>query len=162
MTVEFENCDKTNRFKDSEPAKYRELLQDLAALEDCRAKKKELRDWESELVHKIQQALPHKKMMIIGFGLVERTFSRNRSWDHEEMFKVLTARALDHRHKKVDEETGEVLWYEPEHQAVMRVIQECAGVGYWKLTPLRETYGVDPDEYYATTSTKVGVKITNR
>ena len=47
MTVEFENCDKTIRFKDSDPAKYRELLQDLAALEDCRAKKKDLVNIES-------------------------------------------------------------------------------------------------------------------
>ncbi len=134
---------------------YITLIQQLAALEDIRIRMESDKAFERDLVHEIYKLLPKKKVTIPPFGVVEKASSANRKWDNEEMFNVLLARARDAR--LIDKETGEVL--ESEGQAVRRVIEECAYVGYWKLTPLREKYGVDPDEFYETTSRRKSIRL---
>ena len=71
------------------------------------------------------------------------------------MWDILIARALDSR--LIDKETGEVL--EREASAVRRVIEECAYVSYWRTTPLIETYGIEPEEYYETSNPKPAIRI---
>jgi hypothetical protein len=66
-------------------------------------------------------------------------------WDHDAIHRVLLARGRDAR--RMDRDTGEVL--ESEGEAVARVLMECAGIGYWRVTNLAR-YGVDADEYRAT------------
>ena len=134
---------------------YENLLRRLAELEDIRLKIKELRDYERDLIGEIHDIMPMKKVALPTFGVVEKTWSSNKRWDHESMWNVLMARARDAR--MIDKETGEVL--ESEGQAVRRVIEECAYVSYWRTTPLIEKYGIDPDEYTETTSKRIGIRM---
>lgn len=76
-----------------------------------------------------------------------------KEWDHDALHRVLLARGRDAR--KIDSETGEVL--ESEGEAVARVLMECAGIGYWRVTNLKR-YGVDADEYRHTEPGAVTVK----
>ena len=74
-------------------------------------------------------------------------------WDHDALRRVVLARGRDAR--KIDHETGEAL--ESEGEAVARVLMECAGVSYWRVTNLAR-YGVDADEYRATNPGPVAVE----
>ena len=150
----FTNDKKANKFKAEEPEKYMEFLKLMAQLEDIRARKKELSYLESETVAEIANLNPPYKATYGGFGPITVSKSKGKRWDHEAVWNVLMARALDSR--RIDKETGEVL--EREATAVRRVIEECAYIGYWRLEPLRE-YGIDPDEYYETTSSKPSIRI---
>ena len=143
-------------FKQSDPEKYEAIEKQLTLLSGVRDKIAQLRLLEKEYVAELHNLMPEKKMLFSDYGLIERKNSASRKWDHEEMWNVLTARARDAR--LIDKETGEVL--ESEGQAVRRVLQECAGVQYWKVTPLKEKYGVDPDEY-AETKWRKSIVITN-
>ena len=134
---------------------YEVLIQTLAELEDCRERIKHYREWERDVVERVYELLPSKKVVIPPFGVIEKSLSQNRKWDNEQMFSTLLARARDHR--LMDKETGELL--ESEGQAVRRVIEECAYISYWRITPLIEKYGIDPDEFYETTSRRQSVRI---
>ena len=154
--VWFTNDRHADRFKEKEPERYTQLLRELAQLEDIRIQLKELRYLETETISNIYQLKPPYKAMYGGIGMVTVAQSKSKKWDNESVFNVLVARARDAR--RINKETGEVL--ESEGQAVRRVIEECAGIGYWRVTALKE-YGVDPDEYYETTSTKPSIRIEN-
>ena len=148
------NCKKSEQFKTEQPEQYKESLQLLAALQDVRAKKEELRDYERDLVEAIFKLMPQREMDVGGIGRITSTQAINRKWDHDSLVPVIVARALDDR--KIDYETGEVL--EREASAVARVMSECAGIGYWRLTALEE-YGIDAEDFYETTSTRRSVRI---
>ena len=152
-------CKHTEALKSENPEQYQELLKALAELEDCRAQKKELVYWEMDVIDRIHDLMPRNKMTVPGIGIVTAANSGSVKWDNEGMFNVLTARALDSRLKEVDEETGEIIYIEKEAHAVRRVLEECAGVGYWRKTPLKEKYGVDPDEYLETANRKKSIRI---
>jgi hypothetical protein len=82
------------------------------------------------------------RFVVEGLGEVQVRNATNRShWDHEALTRKLVALAADER--RVDEETGE---YERESDAVARVLTECAGISYWRVTALRPR-GIDPSEY---------------
>ena len=146
-----------NEFKKSDAETYSIIEEQLAQLTSVRKQIADLRLIEKEYVNNLHELMPQKKMLFSDFGLIEKKNSASRKWDNEEMFNVLMARARDAR--LIDKETGEVL--ESEGQAVRRVIQECAGVQYWKVTPLIEKYGVDPDEY-AETKWRKSIAITTK
>ena len=150
----WENCIKSDQFKDDDPEKYKKALTLLAELQDIRARKEALREDELDCVESIYRLLPKREMDFGGIGRVTCTKSLNRRWDHDSLIPVIVARALDDR--KIDKETGEV--FEREASAVARVMAECAGIGYWRLTALKQ-YGIDPDEYAETTSTRPSVRI---
>ncbi len=152
-------CKHTEALKAQDPEQYQELLQALAELQDCRGRKQELGFWEMEVIDRIHHLMPKRKMTVPGIGIVSAATSGSVKWDNEGMFDVLTARAQDARRKEVDKETGEITWLEKEAHAVRRVLEECAGVGYWRKTPLKEKYGVDPDEYLETANRKKAIRI---
>ena len=151
-----ENCAKADKFKEEEPEKYQQLITTLAELEDCRERIKEMRLWERDVIDRIHELDPPYEAIYAGVGKATINKSKGKRWDHEAMWNVLVARARDAR--LIDKETGEVL--ESEGQAVRRVLEQCAYVSYWRLEPLKE-YGIDPDEYYETTSVKNAVRIQN-
>ena len=57
-TKAFDNCRKADKFKEEEPERYTQLITKLAELEDSRAKIKEMREWEREVVHAIHDLQP--------------------------------------------------------------------------------------------------------
>ena len=154
----WENCNRTEEFKESAPDEFRNSLRRLAELEDIRIQIKELREIEADLCQEIYDLLPNKEMDIGGIGRVTKSMGSSKKWDHENLWYTVTARALDKRIRRVDPETGEITLQETEHAAVMRVLKECAYVSYWKKGKLDE-YGIDTDEYCETTWTKPGIRI---
>ena len=128
---------------------FDELVADLV---DTRARIADLRERERELVDAIHAAAPARKTET-EHGLVEVSKRRNRRWDHDETIKHVVSRALDER--AIDPVTGEV---EPSWAVVTRAIRECAGIGYWRVTALRER-GLDADEFAETTSETNSVQI---
>jgi|TARA_R100001443_G_scaffold104897_1_gene113728 hypothetical protein len=156
-TTAFENDAKADKYAMDNPVEYEYYLRRLAELQDCRERIKELRTWESEIISDISEIKPKPpfKAVIGGIGRVTISNSKNRKWDNEEMWNVMTARARDAR--LIDKETGEVL--ESEMGALRRVIEECAYISYWKVTPLVEKYGIDPDEYAEIRSQRPSVRI---
>lgn len=82
-----------------------------------------------------------QRFLVDGFGEVEvRRNTKRTQWDSEALTRKLVALALDER--KLNEGTGE---YEPAHEAVARVLSECARPS-WRVTPLR-TRHIQVDEY---------------
>lgn len=83
---------------------------------------------------------------IDGIALKRSAPSQNTKWDNDSLLSVLLARSRDER--QVDEETGE---YESEVSAFMRILRECASIGYFKVGKKGDTgllaHGIDPDEY---------------
>ena len=154
--VWFSNDIKADKYMDSNPEDYKLLLQKLAELEDVRERMKDLRWQEAEILSDIHQLKPPYKATYGGIGVVTVAQSKSKKWDNESVLNHLMARARDAR--RIDKDTGEVL--ESEGQAVRRVIEQCAGIGYWRVTALRE-YGLEPDEFYETTSSKPSVRIEN-
>ena len=105
-----------------------------------------------ELTEEIAKEMPERKMEIGDHGVIERSYASNKKWDSDSLIPVLVARALDDR--IVDKSTGEI---EREATAVARVLKSCAGIGYWRMTELKE-YGVEPDEYYETSSKRASLR----
>lgn len=82
-----------------------------------------------------------KRWVVEGLGEVTvRKQTKRNEWDSEGLTRVLVARALDER--VLDESSGE---YEAAHEAVARVLSECARPS-WRLTPLRAR-GIQVDEF---------------
>lgn len=151
----FRVCSTTDKLQEENPEQYDLLIKALAELDDCKARKKEMNQWEKDIISRIHDLMPKGIMEIPGFGKVTKSTSKSKKWDNEAMWDILIARALDSR--LIDKETGEVL--EREASAVRRVIEECAYVSYWRTTPLIETYGIDPEEYYETSNPKPALRI---
>jgi hypothetical protein len=154
----FENCKKSDQFKESSPGEFKTSLQKLAELQDLRLRIKALRESEAELCREIYDLLPDKEMDVGGIGQVTKAMGSSKKWDHENLWYTVTARALDKKKHKIDTETGEILVRETDHGAVMRVLRECAYVSYWKLGALEE-YGIDADEYCEVSWTKPSIRI---
>ena len=110
----------------------------LTALRDARADL-------ATLAKKVEQHLlvlsGEKRFVVAGLGEIDihRVVKRTR-WENEALTRVVVALALDER--RLDEQTGE---YEPAHEAVARVLSECARPS-WRVTPLRAR-GIDESEF---------------
>src|SRR5262252_1708751 len=119
---------------DVDPQRYayvlhavRNLRRELAAFEDR---------VEADL-------LKHARRTFVVPGLGEVKISkvtRRTGWDNAGLIRKITALALDER--ILDTRTGE---YEPAHEAVARVLGECARPS-WRLAPLRAR-NIPVDEY---------------
>ena len=111
-------------------------------LDAIRACRRELFIVEGEWERALIDATDERAFTVEGVGNVQvRRGSTRSKWDHDGLTRTLTARALDER--QLDPMTGE---YEPAWEAVTRVMRECAGISYWKVTALR-AHGVDPSEF---------------
>lgn len=121
------------------------LDQSVALLQGVRAERRELSVIERGLEQVVVElAGKARKFNVEGVGAVEVRKKTNRTkWDNHSLYKVVVARALDER--ILDETTGD---YEPEGQAVARVLEECARPS-WRLTPLRARH-ITVDEYCET------------
>ena len=148
-------CDEEYTFGESEDnAPVRAII--LVAIRDLRADLQALyKDVEQDLM---DEAGNNKRFVVDGVGEFEikRSTKRNE-WDHEGIIRKLVAMAADER--QVDPQTGEIV--EREGHAVPRVIAECAGISYWRVTPLRARH-IPVDEYCSETPDSYSVKLPPR
>lgn len=123
-----------------------ELLQLARTLYVIDAQIKALKEQRDHIVAELAALMPSKVVELPGLGTLERKGGKDRkAWMHDDLFRVLLARSRDER--RADPETGE---YESPEEAAVRVIRECAGVGYWRVEPLRKR-GLSVDEYCTST-----------
>ena len=105
----------------------------LATLREIRA------GWslaEMEVESKLAAAMGGNVMVIPGVGVLERRQSKSRkNWDHTALASWLAARVAD---KPFSQETGERLDTLELCDEVAREILECAGIGYWKVSALKQ------------------------
>lgn len=88
-------------------------------------------------------------------GYKVRQASERVSWDHDQVRRLVVARALDER--KVDPDTGEI---EREADAVARAIWACVpGSPSWRVGGLK-ALGLDPSELRERTPGRLTVEIT--
>lgn len=107
---------------------------------------KALKVAEDELHAFLCDTLPGGGCIVDGVGYVTRKPGTKRAkWDHDELVRRVVALARDER--LVNADTGE---YEPVEDAVVRVLRECAGFSYWRVTALQPR-GIDVDEFCETT-----------
>jgi len=91
---------------------------------------------EADLLHRARTSF-----VVEGLGEVQiRKRTSRTHWDNEGLTRKLVAMSRDER--ILNEVTGE---YEPEAEAVARVLTECARPS-WRLTPLRGRH-IPIDEY---------------
>jgi hypothetical protein len=108
---------------------------------------------ENEIVEIAHAAGLGNTFDVSSVGRVEiKRRTKRTGWANDDLIRVLTAYALDER--KLDEKTGE---YEPAHEAVARVLAECARPS-WRVTPLRAR-GLQVDEFCHEEADGYGVQI---
>lgn len=125
-------------------------------LVDIRDERADLAVRASEIEQQLIEAAPSKKFVVDGVGEVQiRRSLRRTDWDSEGLTRVVVAYALDER--VLNEATGE---YEAAHEAVARVMSECARPS-WRVTPLKDR-GIDPDEFCHTEPQAASVQLPSR
>jgi hypothetical protein len=96
------------------------------------------------------------EFVVDGLGVFAiRRSVRRTQWDHEALWLVVVARALDER--KIDCATGEC---EPAYEAVSRVLAACVSPA-WRVTALRER-GIDETEFCHVVADKASVQLPPR
>ena len=130
-------------------------LQLCYAIEGLRAIKKDLDTLLRACEEDAANLLPEKKVMIDGFGVVEKRVSSSRKWDSEHLLMDVCRQVLD------PEGTGEI---QPsrvvELIGVLKQIMPITGSLGWRTTALKEQ-GIDPDDYSEKTWGRRSVQITN-
>lgn len=138
MLTEFAGLAHDEYYEGTDPIPPETLAVILAAIRDCRADLAKLAD---EISGELIVSAGQKRFVVDGLGEVQiRRNTKRTEWDHDGLTRVLVARALDER--VLNDETGE---YEPTHEAVARVLGECARPS-WRVTPLRAR-GIQVDEF---------------
>lgn len=105
---------------------------------------RETRRWLGDAERLLEASLAaeldgEKTAVVAGLGTIERKASRVKPvWDHAALMDRVAAASQDER--KIDTETGEVL--ESFGQAAVRVMFDCAAIGYWRVGKLAER-GID-------------------
>lgn len=108
---------------------------------DLRDLKAELTAFAKDVERDLLAQAGEKRWVVDGLGEVTvRKQTKRNQWDNEGLTRRVVALALDER--QLDESTGE---YESAHEAVARVLSECARPS-WRVTPLRAR-GIQIDEY---------------
>lgn len=101
--------------------------------------------WEATIESRLVEAMKAGdswELEIPGLGtVVRRGASSYTRWDHDLLLPRVAKVALDNR--AVDGETGEV---EAPEKALMRALQQCAAIGYWRVGALK-ALGIDPSRY---------------
>lgn len=100
----------------------------------------DVRMYRSRIEQEVARRSDTKLVEFPGGTAEVKAGAKRTQWDNDLLYSHVVSRALDER--QVDEGTGE---YEPEGQAVARVLNECARPS-WRLTPLRAR-GIDPDQF---------------
>ena len=114
------------------------LAEALVAIRSCRSRLSKL---DKAIEQELASVAGEKRFVIDGYGeFTVRRSTRRSQWENEALTRKVVALALDER--RLDDETGE---YEPAHDAVARVLAECARPS-WRVTPLRAR-GIQVDEY---------------
>jgi hypothetical protein len=127
----------------------------VADLAELREVKKALDEWETELSAWLTEALGYNTLTLDSGQSVEIKRGNDRkAWDHDELRRVVLARARDER--IIDPETGEA---EDLAEATLRVLTDCAHIDYWRKGALSER-GLDVDEFCQTTAGRPRVVIT--
>lgn len=117
----------------------KELATVLLALEALR---REIGDLIAENHEKLHRTLQKKETDLgAGIGVVQRTRDSKTTWNHDELYH-----AVIQRHRKIDEETGEVTIDGVELANELKVLLAFA---YWRKTALRDRK-MDPGEYSTT------------
>lgn len=130
-----------------------ELVRILVGVRERRA---ELAAFASEVEADLLAQAGERSWVVDGLGEVRvRKQTKRNEWDSEGLTRVLVARALDER--ILNEDTGE---YEASHEAVARVISECARPS-WRLTPLRAR-GIQIDEFCTERDAGWGIELPPR
>jgi hypothetical protein len=102
------------------------------------------------------QWVPRGEVVVQGLGAFSiRRSVRRTQWDHDGLWRVVAARALDER--QLNFETGE---YEPAHEAVARVLAACVSPT-WRVTALR-VRGIDESEFCHVVADKATVQLPSR
>jgi hypothetical protein len=126
-------------------------VSDLAELREVR---KALADWEAELSEWLAEALGFNTLTLDdGKEVTVRRGTTRKTWDHDQLLRVVLARSRDER--VIDPETGEA---EDLAEATLRVLTDCAHIDYWRKGALSER-GLDVDEFCETTAGRPRVVI---
>lgn len=139
MLTEFAEQATDEYHEGEDPHSPEALAIELAAIRDLRADLGALaHEIEGELIASAGQ----KRFVVEGLGEVQiRKNIKRTEWDNDGLTRVLVARALDER-REMFPGTGE---FEPAHEAVARVLAECARPS-WRVQPLRD-HGLTVDEF---------------
>lgn len=126
----------------------------LCAIRDTRA---DLAALAAQVERDLMANAGKRSFVVEGVGeVVIRKSTKRSQWDHEGLTRRVVALALDER-QIIDESTGE---YEPAHEAVARVLSECARPA-WRVTPLRAR-GLQVDEFCSETDGGWSVQLPPR
>jgi hypothetical protein len=130
-------------------------LQLCYAIEGLKAIKKDLDILLRSCEEDAANLLPEKKVMVDGFGVVEKRTAQTRKWQSEELLMDVCRQVLD------PEQTGEI---QPsrvvELIAVLKKIMPITGSLGWRVTALKEQ-GIDPDDYSDVSWGRKSIQITN-
>lgn len=130
-------------------------LQLCYAIEGLKAIKKDLDVLLRACEEDAANLLPEKKVMVDGFGVVERRTAQTRKWQSEDLLMDVCRRVLD------PEGTGEI---QPsavmELISVLKRIMPITGSLGWRVTALKEQ-GIDPDDYSEVSWGRKSIQITN-
>lgn len=138
-----------------EPADLTEVVKALVHL---RAVLYHLQDTRATLAEYAYHLMPSPQVVIPGIGKVERQGGWTRkAWEHEALLAKVVEWARNDRAFYAQDHDGE-LPPETEGQTVVRLLQEHAGIGYWKVGATRER-GVDVDEYCKREKARKGISL---
>ncbi len=130
-------------------------LQLCYAIEGLKAIKKDLDILLRACEEDAANLLPEKKVLVDGFGVVERRTAQTRKWQSDELLMDVCRRVLD------PDGTGEI---QPsavmELISVLKRIMPITGSLGWRVTALKEQ-GIDPDDYSEVSWGRKSIQITN-
>lgn len=127
----------------------------LYGLAELRKIKTDLDALVRETEENVAALLPEKKVIVDGFGVVERRTASTRKWESDNLMRHLVRTQLD------PDGTGEITL--PRVFALLEtltaVLPLTASLG-WRVTALKEA-GVDVDNFSETTYGRSTIQITN-
>lgn len=130
-------------------------LQLCYAVEGLKAIKRDLDTLLRECEEDVANLLPDKKVVVEGFGVVERRTASSRKWDSETLLMDICRRVLD------PDGTGEIkVSAVVDLITVLKKMLPITGSLGWRVTALKDA-GIDPDNYSDVTYGRKSIQITN-
>lgn len=138
--------------REQPPTDRDELARTLSKLRSAR---RMVSDAERDIEQHLATAMgPDKVVAVEGLGTVEVKHSAVKpKWDHERLLPRIAAMSRDER--LINERTGEI---ESDSDAAVRVLFECASIGYWRVGKLKER-GLDPKDFSENEGWRASVRI---